>query len=134
MTISQAVSLTSSLIGKTYDDLTFRTFKQWACEGKILIAHSKFIQRSLHLSDTTSNTFDVTILLYFICCFKKIVWKAQCVNQVKWELVHKISQKQKCSQDLDTTNDEEETLLDSMIERQWPDTTLLDVHEISDDL
>src|SRR6266496_4224309 len=57
MSMSQAGSLTSTLIGKSCDDLTFRIFKHWACEGKILVAHSKFIQRTLHLSNTTSNTF-----------------------------------------------------------------------------
>ena len=120
-------------MGGSHDDLTFRTFKQWACEGKILMAHSRLIQRSLHLSDTASNTFDVTILLYFIYYFKTVVWKARCVNQVKWELEYKISQKQKCSHDLDTTNDKEETHLDIVNEGQWPVTNPLYEQTINND-
>jgi len=92
--MSQAVSFTSALIGKSIDDLTFCTFKQWACKGKILFAHSKFVQKSLHLSDTASNTFDATVLLHFIHLFKSVIWKSRCANQVKWEVEHKISQKQ----------------------------------------
>ena len=134
MSMSQAVSLTSTLIGKSCDDLTFRTFKQWACEEKILVAHSKAIQRSLYLSDTANNTFDVTLLLYFTQLFKTIVWKARCGNQVKWESEYKISQQQKCTQDQDTTNDEAETHSDSIIEGQRLNTIPLDVQENSRDI
>ena len=98
MSISQAISFTSALIGKSWDDLTFRTFKQWACEGKILVAHSKLIQRTLQLSDTANNTFDATLLLYFTQLFKTIVWKTRCSNQIAWEREHQISHNQKCTQ------------------------------------
>jgi len=135
MSPSQAAAFTSSLIGKSYDDLTFRTFKQWACEGKILLAHSKTIQKSLHLSDTASNTFDATLLLHFTQLFKMNVWKIQCENQVKWECEHAISRKDKCIQASDTNNedvdnDEGEIHSDNIIECHRPNTFSLNVQPI----
>src|SRR6266542_3492885 len=108
------------MFGKSCNELSFRTFKQWACKGKILVAHSKVFQKSLHLSDTASKTFNATLLLQFTHLFKTLVWKTRCVNQVKWELDHKISQKQKCSQDLDSVNEEDGTPLDNMFEGHRP--------------
>ncbi len=131
---SQVVSLTSALIGKSIDDLTFHTFKQWACKGKILFAHSKFIQKSLLLSDTASNTFDAILLLHFIHLFKAIIWKSRCDKQIKWEVEHQISHKQKCSQDQDKINEEAMTHLDVIIEGQRPGNNDQDENEFSGNL
>ncbi len=132
MSPSQAVYFTSSLIGVSWTDLTFRTFKQWACEGKILVAHSKAIQKSLYLSDTASNTFDATLLLHFTQLFKKIIWKERCEHHVKWESDHKISRKAKCTQAQDVVTDEAETesmeqSLDNIIGRQRHNKNLLNL-------
>jgi len=136
MSSSQAAAFTSSLIGMSSNDLTFRTVKQWACEGKILTAHSRAIQRSLHLSDAASNTFDATLLLYFAQLFKIIVWKTRCENYIKWELAHEIRHKDKCKQGLVTISDKEivvETALRvvNTVESQRPHEFSLDdqLHE-----
>ncbi len=87
--------LIRALIGPTKDSVTFRIFKQHACEGKMTIQSSIMIKNKLHLSPILSGKVDALVLLMFLHLFKSLIWIPRCALQIIWEERQRIDQKMK---------------------------------------
>jgi len=87
--------LIRALIRPIKDSVTFRIFKQHACEGKMTIQSSIMIKNKLHLSPILSGKVDAFVLLIFLHLFKSLIWIPRCALQIIWEERQRIDQKMK---------------------------------------